>query len=360
MSGAPDEQDKSHDPTPSRIDRARREGDVAQSKEVAAAAQHIALYGAVIFYSGAAAIETAKALRLFLQRPDDFTLLAFRSEGPGAVAAALARPMLAAAPFIGAPMAAAALALIAQRAVTFVPGKLAPRLSRISIIANARQKFGPRGLGEFARGLIKLGAVMGLAALAFASRFGEMPAAAQLPAAALGALLQQEAALFLGLIALFFAALAAIDLPLAQISHLKKLRMSMEELKRESKENDGDPHFKFFRREKARSFVVNRMMLDVPKASVVIVNPEHYAVALSWSRESKRAPVCTAKGVDHLAAKIRELAAANGVPIRRDPATARAIHATVKVGREIDRAHYAAVATAIHFAEAIERRRKLK
>jgi flagellar biosynthetic protein FlhB len=133
--------------------------------------------------------------------------------------------------------------------------------------------------------------------------------------------------------------------------------MSDDELRRENKENEGDPHLKMVRREKAKALSVSRMMLDVPKANVVIVNPEHYAVALKWSRESKRAPVCVAKGVDHLAAKIKEIAAASGVPIRSDPVTARAVYATVKVGREIERAHYAAVAAALHFAEAVARRR---
>jgi flagellar biosynthetic protein FlhB len=98
------------------------------------------------------------------------------------------------------------------------------------------------------------------------------------------------------------------------------------------------------------------MLADVPKADVVIVNPTHYAVALRWDRESRRAPVCVAKGVDEVAARIREAAAMAGVPVRSDPPTARALHASVEIGREILPEHYAPVAAAIRFAEKMRRR----
>jgi len=91
---------------------------------------------------------------------------------------------------------------------------------------------------------------------------------------------------------------------------------------------------------------------------VVIVNPTHYAVALCWSRGSGRAPVCVAKGVDEIAARIREKATLAGVPLRSDPPTARAIHAKVEIGQEIHLEHYAAVAAAIRFAEAMRKRAK--
>jgi flagellar biosynthetic protein FlhB len=93
------------------------------------------------------------------------------------------------------------------------------------------------------------------------------------------------------------------------------------------------------------------MLADVARADVVIVNPTHYAVALEWKRGSGRAPVCLAKGTDEVAARIRERARDNKVPIFSDPPCARAIHATVEVGEEIRREQFAAVAAAIRFAE---------
>jgi flagellar biosynthetic protein FlhB len=100
------------------------------------------------------------------------------------------------------------------------------------------------------------------------------------------------------------------------------------------------------------------MMADVPKADVVIVNPTHYAVALQWSREKGSAPKCVAKGVDEVAAAIRRVANEHAVPIHSDPPTARALHATIEIGEEIMEEHYAPVAAAIRFAEAMRQRAK--
>jgi len=110
------------------------------------------------------------------------------------------------------------------------------------------------------------------------------------------------------------------------------------------------------RRERGQEIARNRMMMDVPDADVVIVNPTHYAVALKWDRKTGGAPVCVAKGTDEIALKIREVATMSGVPIRSDPPTARAVHATVEIGDEILHEHYAAVAAAIHFADAMRKK----
>jgi flagellar biosynthetic protein FlhB len=98
------------------------------------------------------------------------------------------------------------------------------------------------------------------------------------------------------------------------------------------------------------------MMADVPKADVVIVNPTHVAVALKWNRTGGGAPVCVAKGVDEVALRIRAVAMDSGVPVRRDPPTARALHAAVGIGEEIRAEHYRPVAAAIRFADAMRRR----
>ena len=110
------------------------------------------------------------------------------------------------------------------------------------------------------------------------------------------------------------------------------------------------------RRQKAVDLVSRQMLADVAKADVVIVNPTHYAVALEWKRGSGRAPVCLAKGTDDIAALIRQRARDHDVPIWSDPPSARAIHATVRIGEEIQREHFAAVAAAIRFAEKMRER----
>ncbi|MEM0922471.1 MAG: EscU/YscU/HrcU family type III secretion system export apparatus switch protein, partial [Pseudomonadota bacterium] len=111
-------------------------------------------------------------------------------------------------------------------------------------------------------------------------------------------------------------------------------------------------------RQRAESIAQNRMMLEVPKADVIMVNPTHYAVALKWDRQRGTAPVVTAKGVDEIALAIRESAMEAGVPIHSDPAGARAIHGTVEIGQEIDPDHYHAAAAAIRFADSMRRKAK--
>ena len=123
--------------------------------------------------------------------------------------------------------------------------------------------------------------------------------------------------------------------------------------KRQHKDSEGDPHLKAARRQKAVDLALGSMLADVEKADVVIVNPTHYAVALEWKRGSGKAPVCLAKGVDEVAARIRERAREHKVPIWSDPPCARALHATTKIGAEVPRAQFGPVAAAIRFAEAM-------
>ena len=134
--------------------------------------------------------------------------------------------------------------------------------------------------------------------------------------------------------------------------------MTHEELKEETKRSEGDPHIKQQRRQRGQEIATNRMLLDVDGADVVIVNPTHYAVALKWTRTPGSAPKCVAKGVDEIAARIRERASEAGVPIHQDPPTARAVHASVEVGDEIQPEHYIAVAAAIRFAEDLRKTAK--
>ena len=127
--------------------------------------------------------------------------------------------------------------------------------------------------------------------------------------------------------------------------------MSRKEMTDEAKEQEGDPHVKQQRRQKGYEIAMNQMLADVPDADVVVVNPTHYAVALKWDRLQGGAPICVAKGVDDIAARIRETANENNVPIHRDPPTARALYATVDIGEQILPEHYRAVAASIRFAE---------
>ncbi|WP_428408195.1 flagellar type III secretion system protein FlhB [Hyphococcus sp.] len=351
-------QEKSHEPTPSRIDKARREGDVAQSKEANAAAAYVGFYLALAVASTGAAAALSFALSRMFERPEHFAEQAFAAD-PSAFIQSLAGVGLGGlVPFIALPALGVLASLFAQQAITFAPTKIKPKMDRLSIVSNAKKKFGPDGLGEFAKSAVKLIAICIMFAAVFAGRFSFLPVDARMPAQTLPAALLREGVIFAGLIVLFSAALAMVDLPWSRHRHNEKLKMTLEELKKEMKEQEGDPMMKQSRRERGQAIARNRMMKDVPDADVVIVNPTHYAVALKWDRKAGGAPVCVAKGVDEIALKIREVATMSGVPIRSDPPTARAIHATVEIGDEVQREHYAAVAAAIHFADAMRKKAK--
>lgn len=356
MNGGDSSDDKNFEPTESRLAKARREGDVAQSREANAAGAYVGLYGAFLATSVTAAM-TAAPLSALLSLPEDYGASLLFAGGDTAAALILAVGVASSA-YLLLPGLGALLSLIAQRSLVFAPSKLSAKFSRISPVENAKQKYGPEGLAEFAKGAVKLLFIMSAFSWLFAHGLERWPAYARAASGATPELMMRESAVFVGLICLFSILVAAIDLPWQRMRHRKKLMMSFEELKRETKESDGDPAMKQSRRQRAKAIAANRMLLDVPTATVLIVNPTHYAVALKWDGPKSGAPVCVAKGVDEMAAKIREIAARAGVPVRSDPPTARAIFASVEVGEEVRRDHYAAVAASIVFAEKARSARK--
>lgn len=349
-------QEKSHEPSQARIEKARRDGDVPQSKEANAAASYLGFYLALAMTSAGAAAALAYSLSHMLAEPASLADQAFGPGGDAFIFSIASSALQAVAPFLALPALGVLVALFAQQAFTFAPSKLKPKMSRLSLVDNAKKKYGPDGLSEFAKSAVKLIAIFVMFGLLFAHRFATLPADVNLPAQVVPHSILSEGIIFAGLIVLFSAAIALVDLPWSRHRHTEKLKMTLEELKKENKEQEGDPTMKQSRRQRGQDIARNQMMKDVPTADVIIVNPTHYAVALKWNRKGGAAPICVAKGVDEVAAKIREVAAVAGVPIRSDPPTARAIHASVEIGEEINREQYAAVAAAIHFADAMRKK----
>ena len=144
----------------------------------------------------------------------------------------------------------------------------------------------------------------------------------------------------------------------ARFSRIKFKKSLMQlfgsEMKKETKESEGDPHFKQARKSKAAKISNGEMLKNVEGATLIMVNPEHYAVALKWDPESAGAPVCVGKGVDHLAARIRAVALERNIPIYRDPPTARALYRLIDIDEEITPEFYAAVAAAIQYVESLK------
>jgi flagellar biosynthetic protein FlhB len=228
------------------------------------------------------------------------------------------------------------------------------KLSRINPIENAKNKYGLSGIFEFLKSSSKLIIFsVALISLIYTKSDQVLTAALMTPkqiASSLGVFLVN----FLKIVVVVSAIIGILDYGFQYAEHMKKNRMSHKELKDEGKESEGDPMLKQRRRQKAIEIANSTMLSDVANASVVVVNPTHFAVALLWDNNQVGAPVCVAKGVDDFALKIREIAKENGVPIHSDPPTARALHATTDVGQEIQTEHYVPVAAAIRFAEGVK------
>ena len=143
--------------------------------------------------------------------------------------------------------------------------------------------------------------------------------------------------------------IAAIDIPYQLYQYAEKLKMTKEEVRQETKESDGNPEIKARIRQQQREMARRRMMAEIPNADVVITNPTHYAVAIKYKDDGMRAPVVVAKGSDAVALKIREIAAENNVPTLESPKLARALFAHTDLGKEIPEALYSAVAEVLAY-----------
>lgn len=352
-----EDDDKTFDPSQRKLDEARKRGEIARAPDVNAAAAYAGLLLAALLAGQYVLLQIGAIGQSILDQADPLSLTIAQG-GQAGLEPIIKAVGVAILPFFGLPFVAVALALLAQRAVIFAPDKLAPRLSRLSPIAAAKQKFGIEGLFEFGKSTVKMLAVGLLLALHLSWRADEIAGSLYLSANAAIALMLKLMVEFLSLILLLATVIGLADYFWQRFQHLKRNRMSRQEMTDEHKDSEGDPHAKAARRQKGQEIALNRMLQDVAKADVVIVNPTHYAVALRWKRSDRNAPVCVAKGVDEIAARIREKAAIAGVPLHSDPPTARAIYAAVDIGDPIRPEHYKPVAAAIRFAEALKKRRK--
>ena len=358
MSASDDDSDKSFDPTPQKLQKARDKGEVAKSNDLSVVAGYTGLLIALLTAGHYTAEHLGTFFVVLLDQSDEVAHLV--STGPAAapIAGMLKGALIPVALVFALPAAAVLLSLIAQRALIFAPSKLKPKLSRISIPSNAKNKFGRGGLFEFAKSFVKLVIYGTCLALFLRANLTEILSASAAPAQSSILLMMNLLFRFLFIVIAIALAIGIVDYLWQYAEHIRKNRMSRKEIQDETKDAEGDPHVKQQRRQRAQEIATNQMMADVPDADVVIVNPTHFAVALRWSRATGTAPVCVAKGVDEIAAAIRSTAGQAGVPIHSDPPTARALHASVEIGQEIAEEHYRPVAAAIRFAEAIRKRAK--
>jgi flagellar biosynthetic protein FlhB len=347
-----DTSDKTEDPTQKRLDDTHERGDVAKSQEVntwfmiAGGTLVLSSFGATAGQGILAPLRGLLANAATLPT-DGASLIALTGQIGLALFAALGVPFLLL-------MLAAAAGNMVQHRPVWSAEALKPKLSKISPLAGAKRVFGKQAIANFAKGMFKimlLGAVMLAILWPQLDRLEAM--VRRDPAAVLGDSMSLTLQLLSAAVALL--AVVAIADYLFQYRHwFQKQKMSLQEMKEEFKQSEGDPHIKARIRQLRMVRMRRRMMAAVPQASVVITNPTHFAVALKYER-GMSAPVCVAKGTDLIAFKIREVAAAHDIPIVENVPLARALHAAVDIDEEIPLEHYHAVAEVIGYVMRLKR-----
>lgn len=346
---ASDDQEKPYEPSQKRLDDARRKGQIPRSQDALTAAAYLGFLLAVVAAGPGAIRNSAQAGMAGLARPDP--------SDAGGLVLAMILPLL---PLFLLPALPVLVFLILGRGLVFTGENLLPKLSRLDPIAAFRHRFGLDGLTEFLKSAAKMALVAAILAIVLRQHAEDLFLVAQLSPGPASAILFR---IFLAFVTSIFAislVFGGLDMLWQSYRHMVRNRMSRQEMMDEHREAEGDPHTEAARRQRAREIAMNRMLADVPTADVVIVNPQHYAVALKWNRARRQAPICVAKGVDEVAARIRRIAEENAVPIQSDPPTARALHASVEIGEQIRPEHFRPVAAAIRFAEAMRKRRRLR
>ncbi len=347
MAEETDSHSKTEDPTPRRLEEARKKGDVAKTPDlpqwmsIAAAATVAAMCG------GWLARDMMVALVPFVAHPESYDL-----ENGGGVAI-LRRCMMVAAPAMLLVMALTALAGVAgnlvQHGFLWSPDKLKPDFSKLSLAQGFKRLYGPDGLMQFAKSLAKVFFISLICYVSLRSHWEEFVGLVRVEPEAMlpftAGLLRSLAFSTIGALGVS----AAFDWFWQRMRFMKRMRMSREEMKEEMRQSEGDPHIRGKLRQMRMERSRKRMMQAVPRATVVVTNPTHYAVALFYEAGEAPVPQCLAKGADRVALRIREAARQAGVPIVEDPPLARALYATVEVDEAIPQQHYEAVAKVIGF-----------
>jgi flagellar biosynthetic protein FlhB len=325
-----------------RLEQAREEGQVPQSRELSTFLILLAGAGGIWVMGAWLAARTASILRegLVLDRATAFET----SHMAGRLLALASDALLAVAPLLGTLLLAALAAPLLMGGWVLAPKAVTPDFTRLDPIKGFGRIFSVHGLAELVKGVLKSLLVGGVA---LAVVWYERDAVFQLLALPLDASLHgfgHLVALSTLLIVAAFVIIAAIDVPFQLWQYHSRLRMTKEEVRQEAKEMEGDPQLKARIGSQQREIARRRMMAEVPKADVVVTNPTHFSVALRYDAARMGAPRVVAKGRGEIAARIREVAQEHRVPLVEAPPLARALYRHAALGKEIPAALYTAVA----------------
>jgi flagellar biosynthesis protein FlhB len=315
------QEDRTEAATPRRLQRAREEGQVPVSREAATLAGLAAVTLALAVSGPALTRDLVQHLGIFLGRADQASLVG--ADGLRFAGLALLRSAL---PILVMALLAGVGAVLLQTGMLLNAKALQPRLNRLSPGAGLRRLLGLDNLVEALKSVAKV-TVVGFAIWHVLA--GELPRLTALPFQDAAALPERLLPLLMRVLLTVLAVqvvIAAADLFWVRLRHARSMRMSRQDVRDEQKETEGDPRIKAQIRQIRLQRARRRMLAAVPKATVVVTNPTHYAVALVYDRATSAAPKVVAKGIDSMAARIREAAAAAKAPLVANPPLARALY----------------------------------
>jgi len=350
------DEEKTEPATPRRLEKAREEGQVPRSRELATLMLLCTGLGGLYLLSGWTGRLLSEVMRMSLDFDADAAMDTSRMLARLWTQAMLGLQALA--PLLG------ALAVVALLAPTLLGGWLFSAKSikvdpkRLDFFKGLGRLFSSQSVAELVKAIAKSVLVGSVAAGFIYAHMHELLALAGEPSR--GALLHalDLVVACCALMLLAFVIVVLIDVPYQLWSHHKKLRMSRDEIKKEHKESEGDPQLKGRIRQQQQAMARKRMMSEIPKADVVVTNPTHFAVALAYRDGEMGAPRVVAKGADHVAARMRELAAEHGVPQLAAPPLARALYRHAELDAEIPAVLYTAVAEVLAWVFQLERYQK--
>jgi flagellar biosynthetic protein FlhB len=339
--------EKTEEPTAKRLEKAREDGQVVRSQELSVAMMMIGVAGFMYIFGGALILQLSEvfAAGFIFDRKDIFSdnLL------PATFGAQALDAMLVAVPIFALAIVLAFGASGLLGGFNFSMKAAAPKASKINPLSGLKRIFGTKALVDLTKALVKFGLVAAVLYLVVSSRFEQLIGLGfmdiQLAMRGAGEIIGGGVVL----VTLTLIIAAAIDVPYQLYEHSQKMKMTKQEVKDEFKDTEGRPEVKAQIRRKQREMAMGQMMDAVGDADVIIVNPEHFAVALSYDPSSSGAPMVVAKGVDFLAQGIRERAGDNAVPVFLSPTLARALYFTTDVNQSIPESLYYAVAQVIAY-----------
>jgi len=341
-----DDQDKSQqteEASPKRLEDARKKGQVPSSKEPSTAISFVVLVLIVVTGVGAWLIDTLmKMMTFYLSGKAELEatgqgmqqLLMSAGADMAMVIVPIALPIV----LLG------MLVTVAVSGPVFTFETLKPKLEKISPLKGFKRLFSTKSLAEFIKSILKMVVVSTACYIIVSDLYAEVLRSTFRDPFDIGVLAVEGSVRIITLAAVIFAFIGLADVLYQRWEHMKSMRMSKKEVRNEHKESEGDPQLKAKIRQLQMQQAQNRMMSDVPKADVVITNPTHVAVALSYEPGGLGAPRVLAKGKGHIAAQIRAVARENKIPLRENKPLARSLFKHVEIGDEIPEDLFEAIA----------------